>query len=326
MADPWEQTSGILASAMNAGPASSQTIKPMNPNDFGAVTDSKVTDDELVEKRIQNLMSQGNPLLQQAQDDTMRAFAARGLQNSSIAAQAAREAMLKEARAIATADAGTYTDTRFKNQDASNTFAGQGTKAGYDSQLMGQEYGFRGLEAEADRTFRQSESALDRENQLQISRNSLAASQASANASMSNASLQREFEASQNALDRDWRAQQSALDRETRLSENQFSNDQRLFENYSTNANYIRNDFDNTVLQINNNTNMKYEDKQRALYEAETTFRTNMDRLNVSYTARQGFQSAWQQLPGEARYTVPDTPAPVAPTPDPRDVYVDSGD
>lgn len=77
---------------------------------------------ETIEGRIQNLLDQNNPVIRQAGDRAMAQFAQRGLLNSSMAVQAANEAMIAKAIEIAGPDAQSYFTQGRANQDAQNKF------------------------------------------------------------------------------------------------------------------------------------------------------------------------------------------------------------
>lgn len=85
--------------------------------------------EETIEGRIQNILGADangnytNPVVRQAADRAMQAFAGRGLLNSSMAQQAAIEAATSKAIEIAGPDAQTYFSQGRANQDAKNVFA-----------------------------------------------------------------------------------------------------------------------------------------------------------------------------------------------------------
>lgn len=80
-----------------------------------------VTDDMLVEKRLNGLLDANNPLIQQARAKAAQAANARGLLNSAMAAGMGEEAAISQALPIATTDAGTFFKQGIANQDAQNT-------------------------------------------------------------------------------------------------------------------------------------------------------------------------------------------------------------
>lgn len=78
---------------------------------------------ETVEGRIRGMLTQGNPLLDQAQARAMQAAQARGLLNTSMAAEAGTSALIQSALPIAQADANVYGTAARDNQAALNAAA-----------------------------------------------------------------------------------------------------------------------------------------------------------------------------------------------------------
>ena len=73
-----------------------------------------------VASRVNQLTTKGTPLMQTAATRASQASAARGLTNSSLAAQAGEQAVIETATPIASADANLYQQQSLKNQDAEN--------------------------------------------------------------------------------------------------------------------------------------------------------------------------------------------------------------
>lgn len=73
-----------------------------------------------VAARVNDLTTKGTPLMQTAATRASQASAARGLTNSSLAAQAGEQAVIETATPIASADASLYSQQALKNQDAIN--------------------------------------------------------------------------------------------------------------------------------------------------------------------------------------------------------------
>lgn len=117
---------------------------------------------ETVEGRIQGLLSKENPVIKQAENRAMQQFAARGLLNTSMAIQAANEAMVSRAIDIAGPDAAAYRNQTLANQTAQNQFGleenkqtyglqTQGNDALIKSGLLGEEYAAKGtLQGQSD--------------------------------------------------------------------------------------------------------------------------------------------------------------------------------
>lgn len=106
---------------------------------------------ETIEGRITGLLDANNPVIKQAGNRAMQQFAARGLLDSSMAIQAANEAMTAKAIEIAGPDAATYSKQGLTNQTEANKFAQQYEDAKIKSALLTQEYGLKGtLQAQSD--------------------------------------------------------------------------------------------------------------------------------------------------------------------------------
>jgi hypothetical protein len=97
---------------------------------------------ETVEGRIQNLLSANNSVIRQAGDRARQAFADRGLLNSSMAEQAAYEAMVSKAIDIAGPDAERYFSNRRQNVDWQNKFAMNEQENMFDINRLGMQHGF----------------------------------------------------------------------------------------------------------------------------------------------------------------------------------------
>ncbi len=82
-----------------------------------------------VEGRLENLLSQDNPLLARAQQRGLEIAASRGLLNSSIGAGIGVAALMDQALNIATPDAAAMQEETFRNQDAINTALQYNTEA-----------------------------------------------------------------------------------------------------------------------------------------------------------------------------------------------------
>lgn len=176
-------------------------------SDYAPVLNRQVdAANETIEGRIRNLLGTDatgnftNPVVRQAVDRAMQAFAGRGLLNSSMAQQAAQEAAISKAIEIAGPDAQTYFQQGRANQDASNLFARDQTQYGYD---LGK------IAAQGDQNIR-----------AQNNQNAFTASQQQ---------KQNDFTASQNQLNRDftssertatqtWTAGENALNRQAQLT------------------------------------------------------------------------------------------------------------
>lgn len=95
---------------------------------------------ETVEQRIANLVNPENPINQRIATAIKERANARGLLNSSMAEQATQAAIIDNAQGIANADAQTYTQTRFRNQDALNEFSRAAQAHGFNMETLGQNF------------------------------------------------------------------------------------------------------------------------------------------------------------------------------------------
>ena len=105
-------------------PSASQTAplpkSQYSPSIAGA-TDRNV--DSTVEGRVEGLLSRSSPVLKQVENRTFQQFADRGLLNSSMAVQAANEAVVSRAIDIAKPDAEAFQRYGLANKDAQDRFA-----------------------------------------------------------------------------------------------------------------------------------------------------------------------------------------------------------
>lgn len=112
------------------------TIKPAGA-EYKSETNSQVNAaQETIEGRLPNLLDANNPVVRQAADQARMAFAQRGLVNSSMAEQAAMEAMISKAIDIAGPDAQKYFQNRLNNVDWQNRFAQDYQRQTYTLQNM----------------------------------------------------------------------------------------------------------------------------------------------------------------------------------------------
>lgn len=112
--------------AENLPPAEPQTLPNLMPElpappgvQVNAAT-SEVQSRETTSGQLKELLSSSSPYLQQARGRATQAAAARGLQNSSIAAQSGEQAAISAAAPIAQADAGTYERRELARLDSQN--------------------------------------------------------------------------------------------------------------------------------------------------------------------------------------------------------------
>jgi hypothetical protein len=89
---------------------------------------------DTIEGRMQRILAENGPLIRQTGERVMQQFTDRGLLNSSMAQQAAQEAMISKAIDIAGPDAERYFQNRWKNTDWNNKFAMNEQMFNYDLQ------------------------------------------------------------------------------------------------------------------------------------------------------------------------------------------------
>ena len=132
------------------------TIKPVT---------GSVSDDELVQNQLNKIIGANSPLMQRAKALAMGNAAARGVQNSSLAAGAAQAAVMDAAMPIATSDAATFNRQALTNQDVTNQFLSQ------DKGLSGQR-----ILAGEERAFQAGENSKNRDLQVSLAQAQMAAS------------------------------------------------------------------------------------------------------------------------------------------------------
>ena len=108
---PAAQTSQLPGSATNTAPVVAAPV-------LSTVDQER----ETVQGQLRQLLDVDSPILRQARDRATVAAAGRGLQNSTLAAQAGQEAVISAAAPIAAADAQTYSQRAIANQTAQNVF------------------------------------------------------------------------------------------------------------------------------------------------------------------------------------------------------------
>lgn len=115
-------TPATPASQTTQTPAANTTTAPVVS---APVLSSVDADKETVQGQLRRLLDTDSPILKQARDRSQIMAASRGLQNSTLAAQAGQEAVIGAAAPIAAADATTYSQRAIVNQQAQNVFGQQ---------------------------------------------------------------------------------------------------------------------------------------------------------------------------------------------------------
>jgi hypothetical protein len=136
----------------NSTPDNPMNLPDINPQ-TGQVQQTGATAGT-VQGQLSNILTNGSPLLEAARARAIQAANARGLQNSSMAAQAGEEALVNTALPIAQADANTFQNQNLVNQNIVNQFLSQ--KQGAQLNLQA-----------AYQAFKQNNYAFDKNAQLQ---------------------------------------------------------------------------------------------------------------------------------------------------------------
>lgn len=108
------------------------TSNPLKPTGTGSGNEGQDTggnytpQNQSVADRVTGMLQTGSPLLDAAQTKSTQAYNAKGLANSSMAAQAGTEALINTATPIATADANNIAAQNLSKQNAGQTGALQG--------------------------------------------------------------------------------------------------------------------------------------------------------------------------------------------------------
>lgn len=122
--------------------ATKKRDQPAQTNQFVPDINRAVQPDQTIEGRINNLLRTDqfgnyiNPVVRQASERALQAFAGRGLLNSSMAAQAAQEAAISKAIEITGPDAQRFFEQSRANQDWNNKFAQDEINFGYEMQKL----------------------------------------------------------------------------------------------------------------------------------------------------------------------------------------------
>lgn len=122
------------ASILPSFSATSQAVAPAV-----AGSDQYVTNNSLVEKRLEALLAKENPLLKQAQLYSRQAANKSGMANSTMADQAGVQAVISKGLEIVSPDAATYSTASLQRQQSENTGALNTQQANYTSQDRAQQ-------------------------------------------------------------------------------------------------------------------------------------------------------------------------------------------
>ena len=107
---------------VNAAAGGMAPMPPAPPADNVQPVMGAVTPLQTVQGQLGDILKAGNPLIEAAKARAMQAANARGMQNTSMAAQAGEEAMVAAALPIAQQDAAVWQKQALVNQDITNQF------------------------------------------------------------------------------------------------------------------------------------------------------------------------------------------------------------
>lgn len=122
-----------------APPVASPT-QPLGQQGLGLDFMRQVTPNELVENRLNGLLSSNSPYIRNARQRGVEYAASRGNVNSSIAAGASQRAALEAAMPIAESDAGAYRDANRGNFESLSQLRQMRTAADLDNWLSSESY------------------------------------------------------------------------------------------------------------------------------------------------------------------------------------------
>lgn len=205
---------GIVAAAQSADPSS---IVPVQRT---------VTNDELVEQRLANLLGSDSPLIARARQRAAENATARGLQNSSMAVQSGEAAAIDAALPIATADANTYSRQGLTNQDATNQFLSQDKTLAGQEKLAGADRLFQGGENDKNRATQTGIASMNASTQA-----SIAAADRDARTTIATQEFQQRLELA--GMDAKVRTELSKMDIDARTASNITNLQQNSLVNFS---------------------------------------------------------------------------------------------
>lgn len=119
-----------------------------------------------VASQVNNIISQGGPLLTRAKTEGINAAAERGLNNSSMGIQAAEDAVYKYALPIAQQDVDMDFKSDMQKEDQKFQAGENAANRSLQQSLQSSEFGFRSGESAMERQFNNEQSKLNREHQL----------------------------------------------------------------------------------------------------------------------------------------------------------------
>lgn len=148
---------GYRGDAPPVTPGAQEQPKPI------AATTREVGNNELVENRLNNLISGNSEYIKLAEAKAKEQAAGRGLLNSSLAAGAGRGAAISAALPIAQQDASTYANQALTNQQATNQFNLQDKQYEQQKALSSQAFGYDMAKQTQQQGWQSGETAKDRE-------------------------------------------------------------------------------------------------------------------------------------------------------------------
>lgn len=211
-----------------------------------------VDQNQTVAGQLNSILSNGSPLLDQAETEAKQRANASGLLNSSMAVTAGQDALYRTALPIATSDAATYNKAAGYNTDEANQFSLQ------NANMQNQAAGFNATEANKTEANKLSSNTSLQTAQLGAEA-SKANAQTAANASKYNANVSADTQKTLAGMD---------------------STTRNLVQSNSTAANSFQT-FMNVVANIRASTTMDESAKATAIADAQTQFNQQLQVISA---------------------------------------------
>lgn len=268
MARPLSATQAEQAQAMQAmaGQQAGGTAVPTTPQNLTAVNGAQfreIKPEELASNQLQGLLAKDSPLMEMSKTQGKQFAASRGLLNTSIAGEAAQNAMIQNAMPIAIQDAERYGKLYDKNLDIANQFA-----------LQKAEFDWQGTENEKDRALQKFLQSSDQGFQLQ------------------KLDKEQQFERMLTEYELGWRSGENALDRalQETLSAREIASRQAIASMEIS----ARRDIAGMEIASRENLAQMQIEAETALAEAERLFRQSeneLDRALEEYRINQSYEN-----------------------------------
>lgn len=269
----------------------------MSDNDRDALT-REVTDRELTSRQLERLLDENGRYIQNARLNAREQAAAGGMLMSSTAAGAAQRAAIDAGAPIAQADASVYANTASENMRAQNEDAM--ADQGQGRQLFGQTMGLRAQlddsavnrtwqsgEAARERSWRSSESGLDRAHQVGMQGNEFGWRSGEAGLDRmhqySMQEMQQMFQRQEGETERQWRDRVQALDQQFTGEQNSAARQQGRFDSYVNMQANREAQLAQTLAAIYSNPNLKPDQQAAAAANARAVFSSMTSSFNAAF-------------------------------------------